>query len=92
MPDPRQVGDQCCHPLLHLGSDRRELGLARTGVRLFGRSQPLERLVPVPFEAVGHEPILGPHEKKLPLRQLGILPKPGNLRPLGAVDLGGPGS
>ena len=92
MPDARQVGDQRRHALLHLGSHRRERGLACTGVRLFGRSQSLQRLVPVPFEAVGHEPILAPHEKKLPLRQLGILPKPGNLRPLGAVDLGGPGS
>ena len=91
MPDARQVGDQRRHALLHLGSDRRGLGLARTGVRLFGRGQPLERLVPVAFQVVGHEPILGPHEQKLPLRQLGVLSKPGNLCPLGALDHGGPG-
>ena len=91
MPDARQVGDQCRHPLLHLGRDRRRAGLVRTGVRFFGRGHPLQRLVPVPFEVVGDEPVLGAHEQKLPLRQLGVLSQPGNLRPLGAVELGGPG-
>ena len=90
IPDARQVGDQRHHLFLHLGRDGRRLGLARTRIRLFGLGQPLECLVPVALQVVGHEPILGPHEQKLPLRPLGVLPQPGDLRPLGAIDLGGP--
>ena len=91
IPDTRQVGDQRGHPFLHLGSDRRGLGFACTRIRVFGFGQPLERLVPVAFQVVGDEPILGPHEQELPLRQLGVFAKPRDLRSFGAIDLGGPG-
>ena len=91
IPDTWQVGDQRGHPFLHLGSDRRGLGFACTRIRVFGFGQPLERLVPVAFQVVGDEPILGPHEQELPLRQLGVFAKPRNLRSFGAIDLGGPG-
>ena len=75
IPDTWQVGDQRGHPFLHLGSDRRGLGFACTRIRVFGFGQPLERLVPVAFQVVGDEPILGPHEQELPLRQLGVFAK-----------------
>ena len=74
IPDARQVGDQRHHPFLHLGRDWRRLGLACTRIRFFGLGQPLERLVPVAFQVVGHETILGPHEQELPLCPLGVLP------------------
>ena len=90
IPDTRQVGDQRGHPFLHFGSDRRGLGFACTRIRVFGFGQPLERLVPVAFQVVGDEPILGPHEQELPLRQLGVFAKPRNLRSFGAIDLGSP--
>jgi hypothetical protein len=88
VPHPRQVRDQRLNLLAILGP---QLGAVRLGgacVVLLQRRDPRELLIPLLFEGIGDQPVLGTDEHELALRELRLLPRALDLGPAEPIDLG----
>src|SRR5207249_10389382 len=50
--------------------------------------QPTERVIPVPFEGIGDQAVLGSHGEKLALRELGVLAGARDVCATGSIEIG----